>query len=85
MDHLTKSQQDMGASKFWLPASFKTCRSCSSKTIRTWRRKSRKELTNLGCHVRVAETETEGLAAARSHPAALFIVDRMLKGTIACQ
>lgn len=40
-----------------------------------------KELTNLGCLVRVAETETEGLAAARSQPAALFIVDRMLKGT----
>jgi len=39
-----------------------------------------KELTNLGYHVRVAETEAEGLAAARSHPAALMIVDRMLKG-----
>jgi len=39
-----------------------------------------KELTNLGYHVRVAETEAEGLAAARSHPATLMIVDRMLKG-----
>ena len=39
-----------------------------------------KELTNLGYHVRVAETEAEGLAAARSGPAALIIVDRMLAG-----
>ena len=30
--------------------------------------------------MRVAETEAEGLGAARNGPAALLIVDRMLKG-----
>jgi two-component system OmpR family response regulator len=37
-------------------------------------------LTNLGYHVRVAENEVEGLAAARRDPTALLIVDRMIEG-----
>lgn len=38
------------------------------------------ELTRLGYRVRVAETDAEGLAAARGDQAALLIVDRMLNG-----
>jgi DNA-binding NtrC family response regulator len=38
------------------------------------------ELTRRGYLVRVAETEVEGLVAARRDHAALLIVDRMLKG-----
>ena len=60
---------------------------CLSKCAASARRRrsghgggSHKELTNLGYLVRVAETEAEGLAAARRGPAALLIVDRMLKG-----
>jgi len=42
------------------------------------------ELESLGYFVRIAATEAAGLEAARSEPAELLILDRMLLGRIAC-
>ncbi len=81
MDHLTKPQQDMRSAQVLASGVLQNVPVLLFEDDPDMAAEVSKELTNLGCLVRVAETETEGLAAARSHPAALFIVDRMLKGT----
>ena len=80
MDHLTKPQQDSGHGEAPLASAFQNAPVLLVEDDPDMAAEVTKELTNLGYHVRVAETEAEGLAAARSHPAALMIVDRMLKG-----
>jgi ActR/RegA family two-component response regulator len=80
LDHLIKPQQDSGHSEAPLANAFQNAPVLLVEDEPDMAAEVTKELTNLGYHVRVAETEAEGLAAARSHPAALMIVDRMLKG-----
>jgi two-component system OmpR family response regulator len=80
LDHLTTLQRDNGEGEAPLPCAFQNVPLLLVEDDRDMAVEVTKELTNLGYHVRVAETEAEGLAAARSHPAALLIVDRMLKG-----
>ena len=80
LDHLTKPQQDSGHGEAPLASAFQNALVLLVEDEPDMAAEVTKELTNLGYHVRVAETEAEGLAAARSHPAALMIVDRMLKG-----
>ena len=80
LDHLIKPQQDSGHSEAPLANAFQNAPVLLVEDEPDMAAEVSKELTNLGYHVRVAETEAEGLAAARSHPAALMIVDRMLKG-----
>lgn len=81
MGHLSKSQQDIGSEQMLVAGILQDVPVLLVEDDPDMAAEVSKELTNLGCLVRVAETETEGLAAARSQPAALFIVDRMLKGT----
>lgn len=81
MGHLSKSQQDIGSEQMLVAGILQDVPVLLVEDDPNMAAEVSKELTNLGCLVRVAETETEGLAAARSQPAALFIVDRMLKGT----
>jgi len=80
LDHLIKPQQDSGHGEAPLANAFQNAPVLLVEDEPDMAAEVTKELTNLGYHVRVAETEAEGLAAARSHPAALMIVDRMLKG-----
>ena len=80
LDHLTKPQQDSGHGEAPLASAFQNALVLLVEDEPDMAAEVTKELTNLGYAVRVAETEAEGLAAARSHPAALMIVDRMLKG-----
>ena len=80
LDHLTKPQQDSGHGEAPLASAFQNALVLLVEDEPDMAAEVTKELTNLGYHVLVAETEAEGLAAARSHPAALMIVDRMLKG-----
>jgi len=80
LDHLIKPQQDSGHGEAPLASAFQNALVLLVEDEPDMAAEVTKELTNLGYAVRVAETEAEGLAAARSHPAALMIVDRMLKG-----
>jgi two-component system, OmpR family, response regulator len=80
LDHLTKPQQDVGQGDAPVAGTFQNVRVLLVEDEPDMAGEISIALTNHGYHVRVAETEVEGLAAARSDPAALLIVDRMLKG-----
>jgi two-component system OmpR family response regulator len=80
LDHLTKPQQDLRNGEIPMAAAFHNVPVLLVEDEPDMAAEVSEELTKLGYHVRVAETEAEALAAARSHPAALMIVDRMLKG-----
>jgi two-component system OmpR family response regulator len=80
LDHLTKPQQDIEQGEAPVPGTLQSVPVLLVDDDLEMAAEVTKELTNLGYLVRVAGTEPEGLAAARSHPAALLIVDRMLKG-----
>ena len=66
LDHLTKPQQDSGHGEAPLASAFQNAPLLLVEDDRDMAAEVTKELTNLGYHVRVAETEAEGLAAARS-------------------
>jgi two-component system OmpR family response regulator len=80
LDHLITLQQDSGQGEAPLAGAFQNVPLLLVEDDPDMAAEVTKELTNLGYHVRVTETKAEGLAAARSHPAALLIVDRMLNG-----
>lgn len=80
MDHLAKAQQEVGHGDAPVTSTLQNVPVLLIEDEPDIAEEIAKELTNLGYVVRVAETEAEGLAAARSDPAGLLIVDRMLKG-----
>ena len=80
LDHLTKPQQDMGHGEAPVASAFQGVPVLLVEDDPDMAAEVTNALTNLGYRVRVAENEVEGLAAARHDPAALLIVDRMLKG-----
>ena len=80
MDNLTKPQQVTGYGEAPVAGAVQNVPVLLVEDDPEMARVITDELTNLGYVVRVAETEAEGLAAARSDPAGLLIVDRMLKG-----
>jgi two-component system, OmpR family, response regulator len=80
LDHLTKPQQDIGHGEAPVAGAFRNVPVLLVEDDPDMAAEVTNALTNLGYRVCVAEYEVEGLAAARRDPAALLIVDRMLKG-----
>jgi two-component system, OmpR family, response regulator len=87
-DQLTKSQQesqqdtghDIGNQHVTVAGSFQNVPILLLEDDPELATEVGEQLTGLGCLVRVATTNAEGLAAARKHPAALLIADRMIEG-----
>jgi two-component system OmpR family response regulator len=80
LDHLTNPRQEMGQAEAPLAGARQNVPVLLVEDEPDMAAEVSKELTGLGYLVRVAGTEAEGLSAARDYPAALMIVDRMLKG-----
>jgi two-component system, OmpR family, response regulator len=80
LGHLTKQEQDMGAGQTPETGSLQNVPVLIIEDDPDMAWEITNELTRLGYRVRVAETDAEGLAAARGDQAALLIVDRMLNG-----
>ena len=80
LEHLTKQQQELGAGQASETSSFQNMPVLLIEDDPEMAWEITNELTRLGYHVLTAETDAEGLAAARRDQAALLIVDRMLNG-----
>jgi len=80
LDHRTTLQQAMGKEKAPLPGAFQNVPLLLVEDDRDMAVEVTKELTNLGYHVRVAETEAEGLPRPACIRPRSLIVDRMLRG-----
>jgi two-component system OmpR family response regulator len=80
LDHRTKPQHDIGHGEAPVARAYQEVPVLLVEDDMDMAADVANALTNLGYRVRVAENEGEGLAAARRDPAALLIVDRMLKG-----
>src|SRR5450631_1894230 len=80
LGHLTKQQQDIGSGQTPGTDALQNVPVLLIEDDPDMAWEITNELTRLGYCVRVAETDAEGLVAARCGQAALLIVDRMLNG-----